>query len=222
MKISDLAGAALNSGARLRRVAFEMPISAGKKIGCWSVGAAAFCLLMTLTPARADIYRYIDENGVMHFTNCPTSGRHKYQVFIKERPKSLQRVSSNQYDHIITDASNRYGVDFPLIKAIIKAESDFNPKAVSKKGAKGLMQIMPENFQLLNISNPYDPRESIMAGARYFRELYQRYNGKLALSLAAYNAGPSAVDRYQTIPPYQETEAYVERVLTYYYHFKNL
>jgi soluble lytic murein transglycosylase len=158
----------------------------------------------------------------MHFTNAPTSSKHQYKVFIKERPKRTPRHSSTQYDHIISDASQKYGVDSRLIRAIIRAESDFNPRAVSKKGAKGLMQIMPENFRLLDISNPYDPRQSIMGGARYFKELYQRYQGKLSLSLAAYNAGPTAVDRYKTIPPYQETEQYVERVLKFYYQYKNL
>lgn len=193
-----------------------------KKIGISLIGILAGCFLLLATPGRADIYRFIDENGVMHFTNTPTSNRHHYKVFIKERPKRRARHSSTKYDHIITDASKKYGVDSRLLKAIIRAESDFNPKAVSSKGAKGLMQIMPENYHLLNIQNPYDPRQSIMGGARYFKELYQRYNGKLSLSLAAYNAGPTAVDRYKTIPPYQETEQYVERVLKFYYQYKNL
>ena len=188
----------------------------------WPPAAILICLLLTAPSATADIYRYIDENGVMHFTNTPTSSKHKYKVFIKERPKRNPRHSSTKYDHIITDASQKYGVDSRLLKAIIRAESDFNPRAVSKKGAKGLMQIMPENYRLLNISNPYDPRQSIMGGARYFKELYQRYQGKLSLSLAAYNAGPTAVDRYKTVPPYQETEQYVERVLKFYYQYKNL
>lgn len=192
------------------------------RIIIWPFWAIVICLFFLASPALADIYRYIDENGVMHFTNAPTSSRHKYKVFLKERPKRRARHSSTEYDHIITDASNKYGVDSRLIKAIIRAESDFNPRALSKKGAKGLMQIMPENYRLLNIQNPYDPRQSIMGGARYFKELYQRYNGKLSLSLAAYNAGSTAVDRYKTIPPYQETEQYVERVLKFYYQYKNL
>ena len=188
----------------------------------WLPAALMICAVLVSSPALADIYRYIDENGVMHFTNTPTSSKHKYKVFIKERPKRNPRHSSTKYDHIISDASKKYGVDSRLLKAIIRAESDFNPRAVSRKGAKGLMQIMPENFRLLDIQNPYDPRQSIMGGARYFRDLYQRYNGKLSLSLAAYNAGPTAVDRYKTIPPYQETEQYVERVLKFYYQYKNL
>ena len=187
----------------------------------WLV-ATIISLLIAVPTAWSDIYRYIDDDGVMHFTNTPTSSKHQYKVFIKERPKRNPRYSSTKYDHIISDASKKYGVDSRLLKAIIRAESDFNPRAISKKGAKGLMQIMPENYRLLNISNPYDPRQSIMGGARYFRDLYERYKGKLSLSLAAYNAGPTAVDRYKTVPPYQETEQYVERVLKFYYQYKNL
>ena len=122
---------------------------------------------------------------------------------------------------MITQASERFGVSFSLLKAIIKAESDFDPQAVSKKGAMGLMQIMPQNFKLLGLKDPFDPTQNIHAGARYFKQLYDRFDGKLALSLAAYNAGPTAVDRYKTIPPFEETEEYVRRVLRYYYNYKN-
>jgi soluble lytic murein transglycosylase len=179
-------------------------------------------LLSGKNDVLADIYRYIDESGVMHFTNTPTSSTQKYQLFLREKPKINNRYSSKKYDDLITQAAERYGVSFPLLKAIIKAESDFNPKAVSSKGAKGLMQIMPENFKRLGIKDPFDPKENINAGTRYFKQLYERFNGKLALSLAAYNAGPKAVDQFKTIPPYEETEQYVERVLKFYYNYKNL
>ncbi|MBT8367243.1 MAG: lytic transglycosylase domain-containing protein [Deltaproteobacteria bacterium] len=173
--------------------------------------------------AYADIYRYIDENGVMHFTNTPTSSSQDYKLFLRERVKSPPSWSDNErYDDLISKASDRFGVSFPLLKAIIKAESDFDAQAVSKKGAMGLMQIMPQNFKLLGLKDPFDPTENINAGARYFKHLYDRFNGKLALSLAAYNAGPKAVDHYKTIPPYEETEEYVRRVLKYYYNYKNL
>jgi len=181
-----------------------------------------FILFSTATAVQADIYRYIDENGVMHFTNTPTSSSRQYQVFIKERPRLTSRHSSQKYDRAIADASQQYGVSAPLIKAIIKAESDFDPMAVSKKGAMGLMQIMPQNFKPLGLKDPFNPAQNIHAGARYFKQLYDRFKGRLALSLAAYNAGPTAVDRYQTIPPFEETEVYVQRVLKYYYNFKNL
>ena len=177
-------------------------------------------LIAASMPAWADIYRYIDENGVMHFTNTPTSSVHQFKLFLKEKPPVANRLSSQAYDDIIDEASQQYGVSFPLLKAIIKAESDFDPQAVSKKGAKGLMQIMPENFELLGIEDPFDPSQNIHAGARYFKQLYDRFDGKIALSLAAYNAGPTAVDRYKTVPPYEETEEYVRRVLQYFYDYK--
>jgi soluble lytic murein transglycosylase len=179
-------------------------------------------LIVLGSPVQADIFRYIDENGVMHFTNAPTSSIQKYRLFLKEKPVITRRYSTEKYDNLISDASERYGVSFPLLKAIIKAESDFDPLVVSKKGATGLMQIMPQNFKSLGIKDPFDPWQNINAGARYFKQMFDRFNGKLSLSLAAYNAGPTAVDRYKTIPPYEETEEYVRRVLKYYYNYKNL
>jgi soluble lytic murein transglycosylase-like protein len=172
---------------------------------------------------HADIFMYIDESGVMHFTNAPTSNEYDYKVYIKEKTSvSSNFHSTDKYDHFITDAAEQTGVDSRLLKAMIKAESDFDPRAVSHKGAMGLMQIMPENFKMLDLKNPFDPWQNIRAGAQYFQKLYERFNGKLALSLAAYNAGPTAVDRYKRIPPYQETEEYVRRVLRYYRTFKQL
>jgi soluble lytic murein transglycosylase len=164
----------------------------------------------------------------MHFTNAPTESDRDYKIYVRERSSNYSVptssfFSTDAYDDLISDASEQYGVDSLLVKAIIKAESDFNPKAISKKGAMGLMQIMPQNFQDLQIQNPFDPKENIMGGTRYFKYLYDRFDGKLALSLAAYNAGPTAVDNYnQTIPPYKETEQYVERVLRYYRNYRNL
>ena len=185
--------------------------------------SAIFILMTVISSVHADIYMYIDENGVMHFTNTPTSNQQDYKIYIKERTSISAKFSTtDKYDHFISEASRQYGVDSKLLKAMIKAESDFDPRAISKKGAMGLMQIMPENFEMLDLKNPFDPWENIKAGARYFKALHERFNGKLALSLAAYNAGPTAVDRYKNIPPYQETEEYVRRVLRYYRTFKQL
>ena len=187
------------------------------------VFATLFILIAAVSSVHADIFMYIDENGVMHFSNAPTSNEHEYKVYIKERTAVSRNFhSTNKYDHFITDAAEQTGVDSRLLKAMIKAESDFDPRAVSRKGAMGLMQIMPENFKMLDLKNPFDPWQNIRAGAQYFQKLYERFNGKLALSLAAYNAGPTAVDRYKRIPPYQETEEYVLRVLRYYRTFKQL
>ena len=185
--------------------------------------SAIIILMAFVSSVHADIYMYIDDNGVMHFTNAPTSNQHDYKVYIKERISvSTNFHAPDKYDKLISNASKEFNVDSRLLKAMIKAESDFDPRAISRKGAMGLMQIMPENFKMLNLDNPFDPWQNIRAGAQYFKKLYKRFNGKLALSLAAYNAGPTAVDHYKSIPPYQETEEYVRRVLRYYRTFKQL
>jgi len=177
-------------------------------------------LLLAGVPVAADIYMYRDADGVMHFTNTPSSP--EYRLYIRtHEPRFYTPDDINTYDRIIKEASRRHGIDFCLVKAIIQAESSFNPRAVSKKGARGLMQIMPENYTALNIEDPFDPHQNIMGGTRYFRLLYDRYQGKLALSLSAYNAGPTIVDRYQCIPPIPETERYVEKVMRYYRHYKD-
>ena len=170
--------------------------------------------------AGADIYMYRDANGVLHFTNVPAST--EYRLYIRNsQPRFKTKPGTKKYDGIIQDAARRYDVDFSLLKAIIRAESSFNPLAISRKGARGLMQIMPANFQNLDIQDPFDPEQNIMGGTRYFRTLLDRYQGKVALTLAAYNAGPTAVDRYRRIPPYAETQDYVEKVLRYYKYYKN-
>jgi len=181
---------------------------------------AAVLIVIMIDSGHADIYKYIDSNGILHFTNTPTSSN--YRLYIKERPPatSLNAYSTSKYDPIITAASKQHGVSVPLLKAIIKVESDYNPRAISKKGAKGLMQIMPGTLKALSINNGFDPQENIMGGAQYFKQLFNRYKGKLPLALAAYNAGPGVVDRFRSIPPIRETEEYVQKVIKYYYLFK--
>ena len=189
-----------------------------KKIGV-TILSVFICSFIGINSGIADIYKYIDSNGVLHFTNAPTSSN--YRLYIKERPAiPLQVNSTGKYEPIISAASKRHGISAHLLNAIIKVESDYNPRAVSRKGAKGLMQIMPETMKALNIANVFDPWENIMGGARYFKQLFNRYEGKLPLALAAYNAGPGVVDRFGSIPPLRETEAYVEKVIRYYYIFK--
>ncbi|MBW2712097.1 MAG: lytic transglycosylase domain-containing protein, partial [Deltaproteobacteria bacterium] len=162
---------------------------------------------------------YADSEGVLHFTNVPTSSN--YKIYIREKPdRSLNSDVTRRYDQIITEAAERHGVSFSLLKAMIKIESDFNPRAISRAGAMGLMQIMPENIKRLKIKDPFDPRENIMGGTRYLKQMIDRFNGKLPLALAAYNAGPNIVERYQRIPPFTETENYVEAVMKYYSVFK--
>ncbi len=171
------------------------------------------------TPCRADIYVYIDSEGVMHFTNTPTSSNYKVYMsesLVRKRPPA----NIANYDDVIKEAARRHGLQSSLLKALIHVESYFDPQAVSSKGAMGLMQIMPENLKILNISDPFDPWQNIMGGATYLKSMLDRFRGQLPLALAAYNAGPTAVERYRDIPPYPETEIYVRKVMKYFHLYK--
>jgi soluble lytic murein transglycosylase-like protein len=180
-----------------------------------SIVCTAALLWLTVLSVSADIYMYIDQDGHYYFTDSPKSS--KYRLFIKERRiKPSRSTFANKYDTIAKEAARRHGVDFRLVKAIMKVESNFNPQAVSKAGAKGLMQIMPENFRALRINNPFDPWENIMGGTRYIKQLINRFNGNLRLALAAYNAGPNSVDPLNGIPNITETREFVEKVIQYY------
>ena len=192
-------------------------------MNCFFSGIYTFLYIMiaTATPLYADIYVYADKAGVLHFTNVPTSSKSSnYKVYIKETSnRPLESNITDLYDHVISEASHTHGVSFSLLKALIKTESDFNPSAVSSAGARGLMQLMPENIKTLKIKNPFDPRENIMGGTQYLKQLIDRFNGKLPLALAAYNAGPGVVEKYQRIPPFKETENFVKQVMKYYSFF---
>jgi soluble lytic murein transglycosylase-like protein len=195
-----------------------MAVDKAKHAGCL---LPIFIILtfFVISPAVADIFLYIDSEGVLHFTNTPTSD--KYKVYMQEpvrRPKVL--FTAGSYDDVISEAARRNGLSSSLLKALIHVESYFNPRAVSKKGAMGLMQIMPENLSLLNIEDPFDPWENVMGGAAYLRAMLERFSGQLPLALAAYNAGPSAVEKYNDIPPYPETRNYVRKVMRYFNFYK--
>ncbi len=185
-----------------------------------TIFCAALFIFTGILCGHADIYTYIDSDGVLHFTNVPTSSNYKF--YLSENPlKVSNKYSTSKYDHFISEASIKYGVSFPLLKALIKVESNFDPKAVSKAGAMGLMQIMPENFDALEITNPFNPRENILGGTLYLKQLMIRFKGKLPLVLAAYNAGPNRVARYKKIPPIKETENYVKKIMKSFYLYKN-
>jgi len=171
-------------------------------------------------PSYGGIYRYIDENGDYHFTNCPRDTR--YQLYIREEGDSVSStIDPDQYDHMIEKCSAQYGVDSALVKAIIRAESGFNSNAVSHRGAKGLMQLMPQTAEQWSVIDVFDPKENIEGGVRHLKHLLDTFGDNLTLSIAAYNAGKNAVMQNHSIPPYDETRNFVMEVLRYYESYKH-
>jgi soluble lytic murein transglycosylase-like protein len=178
--------------------------------------------LLEPPPARAGgaIYSYIDPAGVIHFTDTPRDKRYKRIPDPKLDRKASARPTPDrpEYDGLIGLTARQHEVEPALVKAVIAAESNFDPEAVSRKGAQGLMQLMPVTGGDLGLADPFQPDDNVRAGTRYLRSMLDRY-GDVERAVAAYNAGPAAVDRYGGVPPYPETQAYVRRVLTYYRHY---
>jgi soluble lytic murein transglycosylase-like protein len=186
-------------------------------------------ILLTADFSVAGIYRYEDENGVIHFSNCPRDP--KFKLYIRESKDdvgvepgeaapSFSLIDSKNFDYLISEFAKKYEIEFALIKAMIRAESGFNPNAISRKGAKGLMQLMPATAMRMNVSNVFNPKENIEGGVRYFKYLLSLFNNDLRLSLAAYNAGENIVAQLGTIPPYRETVDYVRKVLNFYQTYR--
>jgi len=188
-----------------------------------TVSFVLLLLFFSTSLSLADIYRYEDENGVIHFTDTPS---HKgYKLYLRTGFFNVKDYKDyfKKYDSIIYRYSNNYGVDYPLVKAVIRAESGYNPKAVSRKGAMGLMQLMPETASLFECENPFDPESNIRTGIKYLKYLMDYFNGRVELAVAAYNAGPKNVIKYgYSVPPFTETKGYVKRVLDYYKMYSNL
>ena len=178
----------------------------------------ASALLLLATPALAgSVYKWTDTRGVVHFTNVSPDARYSpVQLFPPGRTRSRQPIGRMKtYDALIERFANRQGIPPALVKAVIHAESAFDPYAVSPKGAMGLMQLLPSTARALGVTEPFGVNQNISGGARYLRMMYERF-GSWSHALAAYNAGPQAVARYRGIPPYRETQEYVRRVLNYY------
>ena len=156
--------------------------------------------------SHADIYKFVDSKGVIHFTNIPQGNG--YTKIMEEYTPPSRR----SFDTIISSTSSKYNIEPAIIKAVITAESNWNPKAVSHKGAIGLMQLMPSTARDMEINNPFDPEENIEGGTRYLRHLLNRFDGDLDLALAAYNAGPGTVEKSGGIPSIAETHKFVRTV----------
>ena len=201
--------------------------------------AIAALLFFPCQRAVADIFQYVDDTGVIHFSNVSVGKAKKFRKVREESntrryaentsrnaPATAAQAPSTSipapakmpgaYTEIINTACNRHGVDPALVHALVKVESDFNPYALSSKGAMGLMQLMPETAMNMNVRNTYNPHENVDGGVKYLRYLIDRYEGNLALALAAYNAGETSVKKWGTIPPFPETQNYVQRILGLY------
>lgn len=181
---------------------------------------ACLTLASVAQVASADIYRYVDKDGVIHFTNKTKKGK---RVANKKKTRSSGFLGSDKsverftrYDDHIREAGALYQIPESLVRAVIKVESNFRRDAVSPVGARGLMQMMPGTAKRMRVLDIRDPRQNILGGVRYLRILANLFNGSLVLTLAAYNAGENAVMKYGGIPPYKETQQYVTKVLYWY------
>ena len=202
---------------------------------------AASLALGAAVSAGADIYRCKRADGTQHYTNLRERGG-RCQVVVRSSKKSRTKSSGSkwssarkkptgtnakdpnrypQYNTLIAEAARLYRLPHSFIRAVMRVESNFNPTVVSRAGAMGLMQLMPNTARSMGVSDPFDVRQNVLGGARYLRILANRFKGDLILTVAAYNAGEGAVEKYNGIPPYQETQRYVRRVLKHYYAYRS-
>ncbi|OQY23898.1 MAG: lytic transglycosylase [Desulfobacteraceae bacterium 4572_35.2] len=164
----------------------------------------------------AAVYKYVDHNGAVHYSNVPVLSNYRYyQAETGDKPH--RSISVMQ---LIKHYAQKNDLDENLVRAVVKAESNFNSHAVSAKGAIGLMQLHPGTIKDLKINDPFDPSSNIAGGTKYLRWMLSRFNGNLEFALAAYNAGPSTVERYNGIPPYPETQLYVKKVKLYQQQYR--
>jgi soluble lytic murein transglycosylase-like protein len=189
-----------------------IPSAAGQTSG---EGKNGITILSTMTDSAADVYIFRDSGELANYISVPGNLDYMFdkKSFSKKKMTALQKAGNASYGKAIKSACKRYTVDPDLVRAVIKAESNFNPEAVSPKGAMGLMQLMPDTAREMGVSDPFNPVQNIHGGVGYLSRLLKSLNGDLSLALAAYNAGPERVRSYKGIPPFQETLSYITRVL---------
>jgi soluble lytic murein transglycosylase-like protein len=184
-----------------------------------AVRALALGAVLTVTPlvAAGQATRLVDADGITHVTNVPLDPRYRGLPGAAGREAGWSRLTGHargRHHAAIHEISRQHGVSPALVEAVVRAESGFDPGAISPKGAGGLMQLMPATAAALGVTDRFEPRQSISGGVRHLRYLLDRYRGSVALALAAYNAGEAAVDSHRGVPPYPETRQYIRRVLT--------
>jgi Transglycosylase SLT domain len=188
----------------------------GRTVRHLPVAPLLVCLLVLSAPAPGSPFQFTDSEGVTHFTNAPTDPRYQRLSGLSGTRAgwlSAPQLAGGGHRELIREVAERHGVGADLVEAVIRVESGGNPGAVSPKGARGLMQLMPATAAVLGVRNAFDPRENIEGGVRHLRYLMERYQGNLPFALAAYNAGEGAVSQHSGIPPYPETQQYVRKVL---------
>ncbi len=174
-----------------------------------------FLLLFFASTASSDIFKYVDENGVVCYTDAPF-GKKAEKVLTQINRPQRNIVFDSSYGQYVQKSAKKYEIEPELIHAVIRTESNGNHRAVSKKGAMGLMQLMPGTASDMNVGNPFNPEENIEGGTRYLKYLLGKFNGNLTLALAAYNSGPRTVKKYGGVPPITETRQYVNKVFSIY------
>jgi len=187
------------------------------------ISVVLFSLLFIASTASSDIFKYVDENGITCYTDAPLGKKNQKIVSEKSKLEPAKKIKpekklvlNTDYSSYVQKSARKYAIEPELIHAVIRTESNGNYRAVSKKGAMGLMQLMPATASDMNVGNPFNPEENIEGGTRYLRYLIEKFNGNLTLAIAAYNSGPKTVEKYGNVPPISETRQYVNRVLALY------
>jgi len=176
----------------------------------------ALVILSIPSLSYSDIFKYTDENGVVCYTDAPFGKKAERVIKEKKFIETSAIRMDRDYSHYVQMAANKYQIEPELIHAVIKTESNGNKRALSKKGAMGLMQLMPGTASDMNVSNPFNPEDNIDGGTKYLKAMLEKFDGNLTLALAAYNAGPGTVERYNSVPPIKETKQYVNKVFSLY------